>query len=248
VLAVLVHVAIIALLVVSFRWSSDSTRPAPRTIQATALKEHPSDKPPKKDEPSQREIDEAKKREEAKKQAEAERKKREEAKRRAEAEKKRRAAEEAKKKDEAKRRAEAERKKREALAAQKRQEDERKKREAEQALRESLAAEEQARAESARAARAATEAEQYKAQIIQKVERNWNKPVDSKGLECVLKVRVVPGGEVVAVKVVQSSGNAMFDDSVQKAVWKATPLPLPPDPALFEYLREIEFTFRPSAG
>jgi len=240
VLAVLVHVAIIALLVVSFRWSSDSTRPAPRTIQATALKEHPSAKPPKKDEPSQREIDEAKKREEAKKQAEAERKKREEA--------KRRAAEEAKKKDEAKRRAEAERKKREALAAQKRQEDERKKREAEQALRESLAAEEQARAESARAARAATEAEQYKAQIIQKVERNWNKPVDSKGLECVLKVRVVPGGEVVAVKVVQSSGNAMFDDSVQKAVWKATPLPLPPDPALFEYLREIEFTFRPSAG
>lgn len=254
VLAVLVHAVVIGLLLVSFRWSSSPSRPAERVIQATALTERPSEAPAKKAETEKREAEEARKRaeaerkkreaEEAKKKTEAERKKREAAasQKRKDDERKKREAEEAKKK------AEAERKQRAAEEARKRAEAERKKREAEESLRESLAAEERAREDAARAARAATELDRYKAQIIQKVERNWSKPPGSKGLQCVLKVRVVPGGEIVAVKVVQSSGNAVFDDSVQNAVYKSTPLPLPADPSLFEYLREIEFTFRPPAG
>jgi len=247
-LAVLVHVAIIGLLVVSFRWSSDAHRPSERVIQATALKAPPDDKPPKPDESEKRAAEEAKKKADAaRKKAEAERKKREAlaAEKRKEEERKQRAAEEAKKK------ADAERKKKEADAAKKRAESaeaERRKKEAEHALQESLAAEERSREEAARAARAATELERYKALIIQRVERNWSKPPSSKGLQCVLKVRVVPGGEIVAVSVVQSSGNAVFDNSVQNAVYKSTPLPLPADPSLFEYLREIEFTFRPPEG
>ena len=38
---------------------------------------------------------------------------------------------------------------------------------------------------------------------------------------------------------------AAFDRSVLSAVRKASPLPMPADPALYEQFREIEFVFRP---
>ncbi len=47
--------------------------------------------------------------------------------------------------------------------------------------------------------------------------------------------------------VVQSSGDPVFDRSVENAVYRASPLPLPDDSALFPYFRELEFTFRPES-
>ena len=44
---------------------------------------------------------------------------------------------------------------------------------------------------------------------------------------------------------VRSSGNEIFDRSVEYAVYKAAPLPLPEDPTLFDNFREIEFLFNP---
>jgi colicin import membrane protein len=58
-------------------------------------------------------------------------------------------------------------------------------------------------------------------------------------------VRLIPGGDVMHVEVVKSSGDASFDRSVETAVQKAVPLPLPADPALFEKFREITFVFDP---
>ena len=66
-----------------------------------------------------------------------------------------------------------------------------------------------------------------------------------KGLECVVRVRLVPGGEVIDAKVVRGSGNPAFDRSVENAVYKSTPLPWPTDKQLFEYFRELEFIFKP---
>jgi colicin import membrane protein len=60
-----------------------------------------------------------------------------------------------------------------------------------------------------------------------------------------VRVRLVAGGEVLQATVVQSSGNAAFDRSVENAVYKASPLPIPDDKALFDYFRELEFKFRP---
>lgn len=149
-------------------------------------------------------------------------------------------------------RQEAERKQQEELAAKKRREDERRQaqqqrqQQATQALREQLAAEEKARA-AAQAARLAPEADKYKAAIRQKVERNWSRPTTSrKGLQCTVRVRLIPGGEVLEVAVVKSSGDAVFDRSVESAVRKASPLPLPEREELFEQFREIEFIFRPT--
>ena len=58
-----------------------------------------------------------------------------------------------------------------------------------------------------------------------------------------LLVSQLPGGEVADVRVVKSSGSALFDNSVKAAVFGASPLPLPRDPSLFE--RELRFEFDP---
>ena len=86
----------------------------------------------------------------------------------------------------------------------------------------------------------------YSDLIRQKVERNWRQPPgDITGLACQVRVRLIPGGEVVDAQVIQSSGNAFFDRSVELATRKSSPLPLPSDPNMFQYFRTLEFNFRP---
>ncbi|MEH6503294.1 MAG: cell envelope integrity protein TolA [Cycloclasticus sp.] len=86
----------------------------------------------------------------------------------------------------------------------------------------------------------------YSDLIRQKVERNWRQPTgDISGLSCVVRVRLIPGGEVIDAQVIKSSGNAFFDRSVELATRKASPLPLPNDPSMFNYFRTLEFYFRP---
>jgi colicin import membrane protein len=102
---------------------------------------------------------------------------------------------------------------------------------------------------------AAQEKEQMRAQeavasytglIRQKVERNWRQPPGNiTGLSCVVRVRLIPGGDVVDAQVIKSSGNSFFDRSVELATRKAAPLPVPNDPNMFSYFRTLEFYFRP---
>lgn len=154
-------------------------------------------------------------------------------------------AQEQRKKEEAERKKVADAEKRKQEEEQKRQQEQRKK-QAEEALREQLEEEEKGRsaAKAARAARMAPEVDKYKAAIRQKVERNWIRPTSSrKDLQCTVRVRQAPGGEVLEAKVVRSSGDAIYDRSVENAVYKASPLPTPPNPEVFD--RDIEFIFRP---
>jgi colicin import membrane protein len=58
-------------------------------------------------------------------------------------------------------------------------------------------------------------------------------------------VVLLPGGEVLSVKLKRASGNAAYDSAVERAIHKAAPLPLPPDPAMFREFRELNLTFRP---
>jgi colicin import membrane protein len=202
-------------------------------IQAVAVPEQKARKPEPVDNRAQEE-------EEARKKAEAE---------------KRRQAELKKKQDEeqAQQRLVVERKKKEAEEKQKRaaelerkNEDKRRQKFTEQSLQEQLAAEEKLRTDAAHAARAATIVDKYIPLIRQRVSRSWNSPVGiAKGLKCVVHVRLTPGGEVLSAAVVRSSGNGIFDRSVEYAVYKAAPLPLPEDPTLFDNFREIEFVFDP---
>jgi colicin import membrane protein len=58
-------------------------------------------------------------------------------------------------------------------------------------------------------------------------------------------VTVLPGGRVLNVRLLKSSGYAVYDDAVERAIIKSEPLPLPPDPALFNRFRELKLGFRP---
>ncbi|MEK9133314.1 MAG: cell envelope integrity protein TolA, partial [Pseudomonadota bacterium] len=145
-----------------------------------------------------------------------------------------------------KKEAEEKEKQKRAAELERKHEDKRRQKLTEQSLQEQLAAEEKQRTDTARAARAATVVDKYKALIRQRVSRSWNRPVGvAKGLKCVVHVRLTPGGEVLSAAVVRSSGNEIFDRSVEYAVYKAAPLPLPEDPTLFDNFREIEFLFNP---
>ncbi|MCF6210702.1 MAG: cell envelope integrity protein TolA [Gammaproteobacteria bacterium] len=128
-------------------------------------------------------------------------------------------------------------------AARKRAEEESKRREREAAMRAEIAAE-QAQLDAAKQRRLNSLRMQYIAAIAGKVERHWLKPPSARvGLSCKVRVKQIPGGEVVDVQVTQCTGDDTFRRSVEKAVKKSSPLPMPKDPRLFE--REIIFNFKP---
>lgn len=111
---------------------------------------------------------------------------------------------------------------------------------AEKMLQQQLVAEEAERARAARLAKADKQIAQFMDQIGRRISAYWKRPPGSaKDAFCVLRVRVVPGGEVISVTVVRSSGDAFFDRAVENAINLATPLPVPKDPEIFELLREF---------
>ena len=63
--------------------------------------------------------------------------------------------------------------------------------------------------------------------------------------EAEFDVVLIPGGEVLSAKLRKSSGNAAYDAAVERAILRAQPLPLPPDPSLFGQFRELRLAFRP---
>jgi colicin import membrane protein len=267
--AVLMHLLLLALLVVSLDWSPkpSTTASAPKPVQAElvdakGLNEAEEHKQEELRQQAEAEV-EAKRKAEAeaeaqrKAEAEAKRKAEAEAKRKAEAEAKRKAEAEAKHKAEAeakrkaeaeaKRKAEAEAKRKaeaEAEARRKAEEEARRKAE-EEALQAKLAAE-RAQLQAARDRAARSAVAEYTAYIREKVERNWLRPPGSReGLSCTVRVNMIPGGEVVGVTIIQGSGDPLFDRSVETAVYKASPLPLPPDSDMFNYFRELRLVFKP---
>jgi len=119
-------------------------------------------------------------------------------------------------------------------------------RQAQKELKQALAAEEQERTAQANEAKAMAAMADLEGLIRERVTRNWNRPAGTPdGLDCLVRVRLAPGGEVLDVKTVKSSGNLLFDRSVVNAVYKAAPLPVPDDPKLFQYVREINIKFDP---
>ena len=196
---------------------------------------------------------------ERKKKLEVERKRKEEQKqlaaleaekkRKAEAEKKRlaeeaekkRLAEEAEKKRLAE---EAERKRKEEEPRQKRLAEEAEKRRlAEEAeLKRRLAEEEQRNAEHNRMLDSARL--HYVRMIQKRVEQKWRRPVSlNPGMSCEVFVEQNAFGDVTSVKLQACSNDVAFRNSVESAVWAASPLPRPEHHEIFE--KKIQFIFRP---
>lgn len=117
----------------------------------------------------------------------------------------------------------------------------------EQALRDKIAVEERRMAEEERnsAQRQSTIAK-YRALIEAEVRRHWLVPAGAKvGMISELVVRLIPSGDVVHVQITKSSGDPVFDRSVENAVRKASPLPVPSsESGFFEEFRELKFPFK----
>ena len=202
-------------------------------------------------EPAKQEVEQ--KAAEAKVKAEAEKKEQErkaaEAKTKLEKEKK----EQERKAAETKAKAEAEKKaqERKAVEAKAKAEAERKAAEAkaqaakqEQARRQAELAAAMAAEEDLWAAQNSGEMDRYIALIQQKVQRNWVPPASAQmGLECEVAVVQLPNGDVVDARTVRCNGDAAVQRSIEAAVRRSSPLPLPDNRALFE--RNLRFIFKP---
>ncbi|VAX13503.1 hypothetical protein MNBD_GAMMA24-750 [hydrothermal vent metagenome] len=281
VLAVLAHVVFIAILVLSFTFSSDETEsvkgPEPEVIKAQAIDEKQIDARIKRlrdaETRKQQKLEEQayrKKQARLHEQARLAEKKRLVAKRKAEKkkrlalEKKRRQAalkrkqkEAAEKKRQAQLKLEQQRKKRLAEEKKRRQaeqerikEEERKREEEltrqEVEMKQKLAADRRRRAAAQQQANQ-REISKYLGRIKNAVTRHWTVPAQEvKGLHCEVKVRIIPNGEVIDVQIIKSSGNLAFDRSVETAVYRAAPLPVPSiESGLFDEFREVIFSFEP---
>ena len=87
----------------------------------------------------------------------------------------------------------------------------------------------------------------YIDKIQAKIRRYVVVPPDIQGNpQAVYKVVLLPGGDVLSATLVKSSGVPAYDGSIERAISKAQPLPLPPDPAQFPKFRELDLQFRPN--
>jgi colicin import membrane protein len=239
-LAATVHGAFFALIVFGITWQVSPTAPLmaelweklPPAKPAPPKPPEPEPEPEKKAEPPKPEPPKPDVKPEPPRPdpAIAEKAKREKEKR----EKIEREREEKKKQEDAKKKREQEE------AAKKKVEEEKRRREEEKARREA----EKARAEAA--ARRQTEVDRYVEQIKAKIRGKANVPDTVTGNpEVHVRLRILPGGEVLEATITRSSGNRAYDAAIERAIRSAQPLPVPPaDSELFPQFRDLILNIR----
>ena len=252
-MAMLLHVVLFGSMLVVFDISR--TMPiTPLAIQATLVTEIPEAAPPPKvvlpePEPEPEPIveepePEPDNSEELRRQAEeeqrrldalVEKERLEKIRQQEEADRKRKEREEA----ERKKREEEEKERRRIEAEKKREEDIRRQREENERLRRELEAaaraDEIAAEESRLAAVDAGALAVYMEQIRQKIYRNWSVPASAReDLDCAVRVRQAPGGEVIGVTILTCNGDDAVRRSIEAAIRRSSPLPEPSDPNLFD--------------
>jgi len=84
----------------------------------------------------------------------------------------------------------------------------------------------------------------YQNRMLSTIKNNWVWVGPRSKIKVVVQFNIKDSGEIVGLKIAQSSGNSSYDDSVLRAVRKSSPLP-----ALTENIRngfsEVELAFRP---
>jgi colicin import membrane protein len=141
-------------------------------------------------------------------------------------------------------------------AQKKRDEQERKTREREEAEqlkreeadRQRQIQQQQAEAERARAAAASARQKEFNEwvdKIRAKIQGRANVPdTVPKGTKVQVLIRILPGGEVLDIAITKRSGNAAYDNAIERAIRSASPLPVPPpNSELFPQFRELSINF-----
>jgi len=84
----------------------------------------------------------------------------------------------------------------------------------------------------------------YKDRIERIVKSSWNWHLDDGSLQATVSFNISKTGEVSNIRLVKGSGNIRFDESLVRAVNKASPLPAP-EQRFYNDFKFVEFVFKP---
>lgn len=85
----------------------------------------------------------------------------------------------------------------------------------------------------------------WTSEITSRIQNAWIRPPTAQpGIKCVLNVSLVPGGSVSSVSIGDCNGDDAVRQSIQTAVYNASPLPPPPNGIPFP--RQLIITFQPN--
>lgn len=84
----------------------------------------------------------------------------------------------------------------------------------------------------------------YRNQMLRVIRDRWTWVGRESGLEVTVRFGIREDGQIVGLRIARSSGDLSYDDSVLRAVTKASPLPPPPENYRKEFM-DVELTFRP---
>jgi colicin import membrane protein len=85
----------------------------------------------------------------------------------------------------------------------------------------------------------------WQSEITSRIQNAWNRPPTAQpGIKCVLNVGLVQGGSVTSVSIGDCNGDDAVRQSIQTAVYNASPLPPPPDGIPFPH--QLIITFQPT--
>jgi len=88
--------------------------------------------------------------------------------------------------------------------------------------------------------------DEYTSKIRSKIRSNIVMPPEvANDARAEFLVTLLPGGRVMKADLNKSSGNAAYDNAVERAILKSDPLPLPADAGLFNKFRELRLSFKP---
>jgi colicin import membrane protein len=86
----------------------------------------------------------------------------------------------------------------------------------------------------------------FREKIRAKIRGNTRIPDNLKGNpQSRFEVNVLPTGEIVSVKLTKSSGNTAYDQAVERAIYKSSPLPTPSDKDAVAQFRKLDLKFQP---
>ena len=62
--------------------------------------------------------------------------------------------------------------------------------------------------------------------------------------EVQVRITILPGGDVLDIAIVKSSGNPVYDTAIERAIRSAAPLPVPSNPELFGQFRSLNLNIK----
>jgi colicin import membrane protein len=88
--------------------------------------------------------------------------------------------------------------------------------------------------------------DQFRARILEAIRNQWIIPEGADpDSYCIFNIELKPDGVVNRVQLIRSSGNSALDRAAETAIHKASPLPVPKDPAAFATFQKFNLKMTP---